>query len=90
MKRLAEYEELTHFFYHEKESFDTAIFLNPKMKISELSEARESLDFAYEILKNEDYNDDDIESIKNIFITKISEAGKKNGQILWPLRVALS
>lgn len=28
--------------------------------------------------------------LKNIIIPKIAEAGKKNGQILWPLRVALT
>lgn len=60
------------------------------MKISSLSEARESLEFAYNILKLESYDISDIESIKNIFISKISEAGKKNGQVLWPVRVALS
>jgi len=81
---------LTHFFYHEKEHFDTEIFLNSKMKISTLSDAKESLEFAYDILKDNSYDDGDIESIKNIFITKISAAGKKNGQILWPVRVALS
>ena len=90
MKRFWEFEELTHFFYHEKEHFDTEIFLNSKMKISTLSDAKESLEFAYDILKDNSYDDGDIESIKNIFITKISAAGKKNGQILWPVRVALS
>ena len=90
LKRFSEYEELTYFFYHEKESFDTQIFLNPKMKISSLSEAQESLEFAYDILKDESYDIEDIESIKNIFISKIQKAEKRNGQVLWPVRVALS
>ncbi|MCH8518325.1 glutamate--tRNA ligase [Candidatus Gracilibacteria bacterium] len=90
LKILSEYEELTHFFYHEKESFDTSLFINSKMKISTLEEVRESLEFAYEILNNDTYNFEVIEDIKDIFIQKISEAGKKNGQILWPVRVALS
>jgi len=30
------------------------------------------------------------ETLKNIFLPKIAELGKKNGQILWPLRVALT
>lgn len=30
------------------------------------------------------------EVMKDIMIPKIAEAGKKNGQILWPLRVALT
>lgn len=30
------------------------------------------------------------EILKDIIIPKIAEAGKKNGQILWPLRVALT
>lgn len=30
------------------------------------------------------------EKIKEYIIPKIAEAGKKNGQILWPLRVALT
>lgn len=28
--------------------------------------------------------------LKDLMIPKIAEAGKKNGQILWPLRVALT
>lgn len=30
------------------------------------------------------------DQLKNAMIPKIAEAGKKNGQILWPLRVALT
>lgn len=90
LRKFSDFEELTNFFYEEKESFDTSIFINHKMKIADLKDVRENLEFAYNILKDESYDISDIESIKNIFISKISEAEKKNGQVLWPVRVALS
>lgn len=90
LRKFSEFEELTHFFYHEKEDLDISLFVNPKMKIADLQEVRENLQFAYDILMQESYDITDIESIKNIFIKKISEAGMKNGQVLWPVRVALS
>ena len=90
LKRFSEYQELTNFFYNEKEYFDTDIFLNPKMKITNLWEVKESLEFAYEVLNNNSYNFSTYQDIKEVFIEKIQASGKKNGQILWPIRVALS
>ena len=37
---------------------------------------------------NQDYFD--LDAMKNTILPKIAEAEKKNGQVLWPLRVALS
>ena len=33
---------------------------------------------------------DSIDEVKNIFVEKIKEADMKNGQVLWPVRCALS
>lgn len=90
LRKFSDFEVLTHFFYHEKESFDTDLFINPKMKITSLEEVRESLEFALEILDNTSQSLETLDEIKDIFIQKIATAGKKNGQILWPVRVALS
>ena len=90
LKKFSQYEELTHFFYNEKEDIDTTLFINHKMKIDNLEQVMENLKFSYDILNNDTYNFDTIEDIKQIFIQEISKAGKKNWQVLWPVRIALS
>ena len=44
--------------------------------------------FIFPILETLDYVD--LDAMKNMILPKIAEAEKKNGQVLWPLRVALS
>jgi hypothetical protein len=59
------------------------------MKISDLEIVKKSFHIGLEILKShKDFHS--IEEVKNIFIEKIKEANLKNGQVLWPIRVALS
>jgi glutamyl/glutaminyl-tRNA synthetase len=63
--------------------------INEKMKIKDIETVKKALNIALDILKNNwDFNS--IDEIKNIFIEKIKEAEMKNGQVLWPVRVALS
>jgi glutamyl-tRNA synthetase len=87
MKRLNEFIELTPFFYGEAK-VQKNLLVNPKMKIETEEEWIASLDFALPILEIADYST--LDTLKEAFLPRISEAGKKNGQILWPLRVALS
>lgn len=88
MKRFDEFIELTKFFYGDA-NIRTDLLTNPKMKIETLSDAKESLIFARDILEQiEDYGE--IEAIKSPLLEAITASGKKNGQVLWPLRVALS
>lgn len=87
LKRFDEYQSLTHFFYHDPK-VARELLVNPKMKITSEEEAIESLQFLLPLLENADYSD--FEAFKAPILSSIAENGKKNGQVLWPLRVALS
>ncbi|MDD2565283.1 MAG: glutamate--tRNA ligase [Candidatus Gracilibacteria bacterium] len=87
MKKFDEYIELTTFIYNDSK-INTSLLLNEKMGITTLELAKTTLIIALDIINSqEEYN---AENIKNMFIEKIKEAGLKNGQVLWPVRVALS
>jgi len=58
------------------------------MKIESEAEAIESLRFVLSYIENGDYTS--IDTLKAPILEAIATAGKKNGQVLWPLRVALS
>lgn len=88
MKRFDEYIELTKFLYADC-GVRTDLLINPKMKIESLSDARESLMLGRSVIESFEHLDD-MEAIKSVMILRIQEAGKKNGQVLWPIRVALS
>lgn len=60
------------------------------MKIPEREDAKRFLEFGLSVIQEKDIDFQDMNSIKDTFISAISQAGHKNGQILWPLRVALS
>lgn len=87
MKRFNEYRELTKFFYGAAQ-IRTDLLVNPKMKIESLEDARASLELGRNILANTDFST--LDTIKAPLVAAIAEAGKKNGQVLWPIRVALS
>ena len=87
LKRFDEFRELTTFFYSEPK-IAKDLLVNPKMKITTEAEAIENLKFIFPILETLDYTD--LDAMKNTILPKIAEAEKKNGQVLWPLRVALS
>jgi glutamyl-tRNA synthetase len=88
MKRFEEYIPLTLSFYGEAQ-IRTDLLINPKMKIETLDDVRESLNLALSVLENiEDYSS--IDNIKTPLLASIALNGKKNGQVLWPLRVALA
>lgn len=87
MKRFDEYILLSKSLYNEP-LIRKDLLVNPKMKVETESEGIESLMFILTLLKNID--DSSIESIKTPIIEAIAHASKKNGQILWPARIALS
>lgn len=90
MKKFADFKELTKFFYEDNFDFDTHLFLNQKMKIESFDIVKKSLQLALEILGAKNENFSSVDEIKEIFINAIKEAEMKNGQVLWPVRVALS
>ncbi len=87
MRRFEEYISLTTCLYGDSQ-IRTELIVNPKMKIETIEQGIEALQFILPLLDWSDYTS--LDSIKNTFITAIAEAWKKNGQILWPLRIALS
>lgn len=89
---LKDYKELTTFFYNDFAVNDEmkTLLVNPKMKIEDISQAKSWLELALDTLKNATWEWTSMDEIKNLFVEKISGAGMKNGQVLWPVRVALS
>lgn len=87
MKRFDEFEELTRFMYADAKRGDEW-FVNPKMKVNTQEEALESLALVLPLLESASY--ESLDALKAPILAAIAEAGKKNGQVLWPLRVALS
>lgn len=88
LRKLSDFRTLTGFFYSEAK-INTNLCLNPKMKIEDFDTVKKWLEIAKGILTAH-ANFQSIDEIKNIFVEKISEAWMKNGQVLWPVRVALS
>jgi glutamyl-tRNA synthetase len=87
MKRFDEFVWLTHFLYQDIR-VRKELLCNPKMKIENELDALDSLKLVYPLLEQADYRD--IEKIKAPILEAIAGSGKKNGQVLWPLRIALS
>jgi glutamyl/glutaminyl-tRNA synthetase len=92
IKKFDEYKEQTKFLYDDNLEIKTDLLINEKMKITNLEIAKKWLEISLEILENRENNKnfESIEEMKNIFIEKIKKAWLKNGQVLWPTRVALS
>lgn len=88
MKRFEEYIELSKIFYTSEVDVRKDLLVNPKMKIETEEDALESLQLAYTVLENAHFTN--LDTIKTPLLEAISEVGQKNGQVLWPLRVALS
>lgn len=89
IKKFDEFKEATTFIYWEANNFNKELLLNEKMKIDSFDVVKKWLKISLEILENH-WDFDSIDSIKDIFIEKIREKEMKNGQVLWPARVALS
>lgn len=91
IKKFDEFIPQTTFLYNDIEVTDEAIemLVNPKMKIKDLETAKAWLELTKTILEN---NPDfaDKETLKNVFVKEIKAAEMKNGQVLWPVRVALT
>lgn len=85
---LADFPTLSECFYQEPE-VDTVLLLSEKMGITDLAQAKEALLFGLDIIKSFT-STPSRDALKDAMIPKIAEVGKKNGQILWPLRVALT
>jgi glutamyl-tRNA synthetase len=65
------------------------ILTNAKMGVQTVEQAKENLRFSQNLF-TELNPTDSIDKIKQLFLDRIKSAGKKNGEILWPLRAALT
>ena len=74
-------------FLAEMPDYDTAIFFNKKQKSDE-SVAREVLPLLIPVL--EGISDWTEQNIHDIVLAKIQEWGRKNGSVLWPMRISIS
>ena len=90
MKKLWDFKELTEFFFEDLKDLDTDLIVNQKMKIESLADVKKALWVALNVLENREYSLESIDDIKTAFIDEIKKAEMKNGQVLWPTRVALS
>lgn len=87
LKRFDEFIELTIFLYNGAR-VARDLLVNPKMKIENEDQAIDALRFLSPLLEHADFTS--LENLKNSLLPAIAESWKKNGQVLWPLRVALS
>ena len=87
MKRFEEFISLTSYLYGDS-GIRRDLLTNTKMKIETEADGLSALEFALPLLESADYSS--LDSLKSSILEAIATAGKKNGQILWPLRVALS
>lgn len=87
MKRFDEYITLTSCLYGDS-VIRTDLLINQKMKIETIEQGIDALHFVLPLIESADYTN--IDSLKSTILGAIVTAGKKNGQILWPLRIALS
>ena len=90
LRRLSEFKELTDFFFETPTDTDNELLINAKMKIPDLETVKKWLELSKSILEKQKWDFESIDEIKEIFITEIKAAEMKNGQVLWPVRVALS
>ena len=74
-------------FLAEMPEFDNALYFHKKMKCDE-TVARENLQWVLPVL--EGISDWTEQAIHDAVMAAITEAGKKNGAVLWPLRIAIS
>ena len=74
-------------FLAEMPDYDTAIFFNKKQKSDE-TVAKEVLPLLLPVL--EGIGDWTEQNIHDVVIEKIQEWGRKNGTVLWPMRIAIS
>lgn len=89
IKDPASFEKETAFF-HKISDYDPGLFINEKMKVDGKT-AKLALTESLAALKSmPEENFDDMEKIQEPLLKLVEKLGIKNGQLLWPMRVALS
>ncbi len=86
MKTLNDAPEMLKPFLVEKVPFEEELLLREKMKVDKET-AKKAFELLLEKLPNIEFTE---EGLKEALIPVIKEAEMKNGQVLWPMRVALT
>ncbi|PIR55013.1 glutamate--tRNA ligase [Candidatus Peregrinibacteria bacterium CG10_big_fil_rev_8_21_14_0_10_36_19] len=86
LKDPKEINENIHFFF-DLPNYDQELLTHEKMGV-DLKQAQASLEACRAALENQEHWSE--ESIKEALLKKVEELGVKNGQLLWPLRAALT
>ena len=89
IKHFSEYKNHAMLFYSEHKIAVDELFVNQKMKIESIEQVITAIELWVHVLKSCSDSVDQ-ETLKNNFISSIKDAGLKNGQVLWPIRVSLS
>lgn len=87
LKKLSEISDLTRFFFVENLEYDKMLLTWKELSFSEIKENLELMFKQIESVEEENWN---LDFIQNKIITHIKEIDGKNGDYLWPLRVALT
>ncbi len=88
IKTLAEAPDMLRYFLQDDLNYDLSLLEHDKMKITR-DIAKQALEASLEDLKKHDDFDSE-DAIKNCLTQTIERLGFKNGQVLWPIRVALT
>ncbi len=87
LKKLSEIGELTEFFFIDKLEYDTDLLVWKKMTKEQVKNNLEQVHEQLEKIPNENWTND---SIEDALISYIKVKELKVGEILWPMRVALT
>ncbi len=90
MKKFNDFKELTIFFYNDSKIASEDLFINQKMKITDMWVVKASLELTKKVLLDNSNNLNTVQEIKDVFVQEIKAAEMKNWQVLWPARLALS
>ncbi len=86
MKTLQDAPDMLKPFLVDEVAFDLELLLHEKMKVDKKT-ARLALEKLLEVLPDIEFTE---EKLKDALIPIIKDMGLKNGQVLWPMRVALT
>lgn len=89
MKKLSESAEFLGFFFNDNLEYDKQLFVHEKMNV-DIEHANTALIEAENVLTNIDEKDWTEENLEEKLVELIKKLSWKNGQLLWPVRVALT
>lgn len=87
---LSDYPALSLCVYETPSKYALELFLHEKMKVTTREDVIQALDIIEPILESETSEVIDRSSFEERVIARIAECGLKNGQVLYPTRVALT